>query len=109
MTLLEVANQFPPCACRFLARKKNGHLPMSHRDLAAASGLSKTKVAELSLRRSWEGVPIDVVEAFSKACGVDLLRPGRTWEYLRRYKRVHLQNATPAQKEFFKRMFTKRE
>lgn len=81
---------------------------MSHRDIATASGLSKTKVAELSLKRSWEGVPIEQVEAFARACGVDLLRPKRALEYLRRAKRVHMQNATPAQKEFFQRMFTTR-
>lgn len=105
MSLLKIANRFPPCACRYLARKKHGHAPMSHRDLAAATGLSKTKVAELSLKRSWDGVPIDQVEVFARACGVDLLRPKRAVEYLRRAKRVHMQNATPAQKEFFLKMF----
>jgi hypothetical protein len=109
MSLLSVANRFPPCLCRFVARKNHGHTPMSHRDIAAASGISKTKVAELSLRRTWDGVPIDEVESFARACGVDFLRPKRVLEYLRKAKRVHIQNATQAQKEFLQRMFTGRE
>jgi hypothetical protein len=108
MTLLEVANRFPPIACRYLARKDHGWTAMSHRDLASASGLSKTKVAELSLRKTWDGVPIDVVVRFSLACGVDLMRPKRTLAYLRRARRMHLQNATPAQKKFFLRLFNQR-
>jgi hypothetical protein len=108
MTLIQLANRVPPCLCRVMARKKNGFAPMSHRDLADASGLSKTKVAELSLRRKWDGVPIDQVEAFARACGVDLMNTKRVKDFLRRAKRVHLQNANPAQKLFFQRLFTGR-
>jgi hypothetical protein len=109
MTIFEIANKFPPCLCRFVARKNHGHTPMSHRDISAASGISKTKVAEISLRRTWEGVPINEVESFARACGVDLLRLKPTLDYLRRGKRVHLKNANPAQKEFLQRMFRGRE
>lgn len=82
---------------------------MSHRDIARASGLSKTKVAELSLKRSWEGVAIEDVDAFARACGVDLMNKKRVAEYIRHAKRVHLQNATPVQKKFFERLFSGRE
>jgi hypothetical protein len=108
MNLLQLADRFPPAVCRYLARKDHGHSPMSHRDIAKASGLPKTKVAELSLKKSWKGVPIDVVVRFSSACGVDLLRSKKTLSYIRRAKRVHLQNATPAQKKFFIRLFSQR-
>lgn len=81
---------------------------MSHRDIAHASGLAKTKVAELSLKKSWKGVPIDVVVKFSSACGVDLLRSRKTLAYIREAKRAHLKNATPAQKKFFLKLFSQR-
>jgi hypothetical protein len=108
LNILQLADRFPPAVCRYLARKDHGHSPMSHRDIAKASGLPKTKVAELSLKKSWKGVPIDVVVRFSSACGVNLLKTGETRKYVRRYKRVHLQNATPAQKKFFIRLFSQR-
>jgi 3,4-dihydroxy-2-butanone 4-phosphate synthase len=109
MTLFEMAEQFPPAVCRYLARKRNGHTPMSHRDLAKIVGISKSQVAVLSLRKSWKGVPIDVVVKFSSACGVDLMRPSQALKYIRKAKRVHIENASPAQKKFFVRLFTRSE
>ena len=104
MTLLEKANQFPPCVCRFLARKKCGQAPMSSREIAALAGLSKARVDSLSLLSSWKGIPIDTVAAFSKACGVDLLRPAAARKYLKRSKRIHLSNATAKQRQFFQKL-----
>lgn len=108
MTLLEVANKFPPCVCRMLARKKNGHAPLSVREIAQKSGISKSIVATLSMKDSWEGVAIEDVVQFSLACGVDLMRPAETMKYIRRSKRVHLENADPSQKKFFLRLFSAR-
>lgn len=105
MTILEQAEQFPPMICRYLARKAHGHRPMSVRDIAAVSGLSRDVVSRLSMMRSWKGVSIDTVEAFSRACGVDLMRPGLVAKYLKRSKRVHLTRANPQQREFFMRLF----
>jgi hypothetical protein len=107
MTLIEIANRLPPAACRYLARKDHGHTPMSHRDIAQASGLSKSTVAILSLKRSWNGVPIDVVVRFSSACGVDLMNRKKVTRFLRTAKRVHMRNASPQQKKFFQKMFTR--
>lgn len=109
MTLLEIADKFPPCLCRFLARKAHGHQPLSVRELAQLSGLSKSTVAELSLKRSWTGVPIDTVVRFSRACGVNLVAPREARKYLRRARRVHIENANPQQKRFFLRLFTLHE
>lgn len=108
MTLLEIADKFPPCLCRFLARKKHGHQPLSVRDLAELSGLSKSTVAVLSLKRSWKGVPIDVVVRFTEACGVNLMRSAEVRKYIRRSRRVYLENASPQQKRFFLKLFTQR-
>lgn len=109
MTIFDVAEKFPPCLCRCIARKKHGYAPMSVRELAEKSGLSKSRVAELSLKRSWKGIPIDTISAFSLACGVDLMRPHDTIRYLRKSKRAHLERATKAQREFFLKLFTLRE
>lgn len=81
---------------------------MSVRELAEKSGLSKSRVAELSIKRSWKGIPIDTVEAFTRACGVNLMRPSETIWYLRKSKRVHLERATKAQREFFLKLFRSR-
>lgn len=91
-----------------MARKRNGFAPLSVRELAQLSGLSKSTVSELSLKKTWDGVSIDVVVRFSEACGVDLMRPRDAREYLRHSKKVHIENATPKQKRFFLRLFTAR-
>lgn len=105
MNILQIADQFPPCLCRFIARKKNGHAPLSVRELAQKSGLSKSKVATMSLLESWKGIAIEDVLSFSQACGVDLMRPRDARAYLKSSAKVHIQNADPAQKKFFLRLF----
>lgn len=107
-TILDIANKFPPCLCRYLARKNHGHKPLSVREIAQKSGLSKSTVAELAVKETWSGVSIDTVVRFSQACGVDLLRPRDTISYLRRARKVHIENADPIQKKFFLKLFTGR-
>jgi hypothetical protein len=106
MTLLEMVDRFPPILCRYLARRKNGHKPMSVRELSEASGISKSQVANLSLKPTWSGVPIDTVVRFSLACGVDLMRPRDARRYLKTARKAHLRNATPRQRQFFQKMFS---
>lgn len=48
---------------------------MSYRDIAARSKLSKTRVIQISKLDRWDDLPVRVVEAFSLACGVNLLKP----------------------------------
>lgn len=109
MNLFEISEKFPPSLCRFCARKKHGTVPMSHRDLAKASGLSKSKVATLSKRRSWVGIPIDIVIKFSAACGVNLHNPKRAVDFLRRRKKSHILKANGNQRRFFAEIFSQRE
>lgn len=104
MNLLESANRFPPCLCRYVARKDHGLSPLSHRELAKISGLSKSTVATLSLKDSWNGVAIDVVVKFSRACGVDLMRPAAMVAYLRDGKKHHLTKLDKQQRKFFLRL-----
>lgn len=104
MNLFELAEKLPPCVCRLVARKKNGWAPKSCRDIARESGLSVGYVSELSGKKSWRGIPIDVATRFAAACGVDLASPGPTIEFLRRTKKVHLKNAGLAQRRMFIRI-----
>lgn len=105
MTLLEIAERFPPSLCRFVARKSHGQKPMSHSDLAQKSGLSRSYVAIISLRSTWKGIPIDVVQRFSEACGVNLVNPQSAMEFIRRAKKVHIQQCDANQKRFFAKLF----
>lgn len=109
MTLLQIAEKFPPSLCRFCARKKHGLVPMSHRDLAAVSGLCKSTVAKLSKKQSWKGVSIDVVVRFSAACGVDLRNPKRAVDFLKNGKKSHILKAGINQRKFFAEIFSRRE
>lgn len=65
---------FPPIVCRLLARRTqvNGKaVALTDEEIAAASGLSLTKVRSLSWLTSWDDVSVSELRAFSLACGVD--------------------------------------
>lgn len=77
---------------------------MSHREVALKAGLPKTKVEELSVKTSWEGVPVDVVDKFAKGCGVNMTNLKRQIEYVRRRKMAHLRKAPPSQRRMFSKL-----
>lgn len=105
VSLISLANRLPPFICRYVARKKHGHEPLSHTDISKASKLSRSYVAELSRRKNWNGIPIDVVERFSRGCGVNLMVPWKTLEFLRQSKKHHIEGATSAQRRFIFSLF----
>lgn len=107
MTLLEKADRLPPYICRYVARKKHGTEPMSHTDIAKASGLSRSFVAVLSKRRTWKGIPINVIDSFSIACGVNLSTPSETIDFLKNSDKNHLNGASLAQRKFIASLFRK--
>ena len=107
MTFLEKANRFPPYICRYVARKRHGTEPMSHSDLAKASGISRSYIAELSKKKTWKGIPINVVDAFSIACGVNLSNPKETVDFLKHAEKNHLNGATASQRKFIASLFQK--
>jgi hypothetical protein len=88
-TPLEVFDEFPPTLCRYLARKNNGRVKMSHSDIARVSGLERSTVAKLSKRTTWSGLTIDTIQRFSLACGVNLLSTARQKDFFKRRKKVH--------------------
>jgi hypothetical protein len=87
--------------CRLVARKNHGCLPMTTRDIAKISGLSRSAVAKLSKLTTWKTVGTGTMQQFSLACGVSLLRLSRQREFWERRGLVYLTKATPAQRRLF--------
>lgn len=108
--LLARLNKLPPFICRFIARKRaaNAHFsfyePLSHSDIAKRSNLPRSTVADLSVKESWDGVPVNVIDAFAAACGVDLMLPGRHLRWLRLGRFGHLSKGNVQQRRFFNRL-----
>lgn len=74
LNFYEKLRTFPPLVCRLLARRllENGKVrAMTDVELADASGLSTSEVRSLSWKTSWDDVPVDTLQRFSLACGVD--------------------------------------
>lgn len=79
---------------------------MSCQDIADKSGLSKSMVANLAQRDSWDGIPIDTVTKFAMACGVNHLKLERTLDFMRRKPMSHLKRGTRAQRRHFGKLMT---
>lgn len=79
---------------------------MTNLDIARASGLSKSYVVKISALSKWDSLPLDTIEAFSIACGVDLLRTSDQVDFWRRRKKAYLENATTAQRKMFGRLMS---
>lgn len=108
MTLLQQCDLIQPVLCRILARKKHGRSPLSHSEIAKLSGLKKALVAKLSYATTWKGQRIEVIEAFSHACDVNLI--GNARENLRlkerlKAKMMHIHSGNITQKRFYRRLF----
>lgn len=71
--LLEIFNRTPPKICRLLARTRNGLAPLTNQEIAAAAGLARSTIAQLSKRSSWDAVPLGTIMKFATGCGVNLL------------------------------------
>jgi hypothetical protein len=83
--LLEKLDALPPCLVRLIARdpKHPGRrLPLM--DIAKRAGLSYGTTARLSLKRTWGNTPPWIIDAYCAACGVDILHPKRSLQYLKR-------------------------
>ena len=91
MTLTEKLNRMPPFLCRLMARR-NGR-EISNRRLSENSGIPLTTIRRISVRTSWDDVPVAMAQRFSVACGVDLLRQNRSLEYFKRRKFHHIKKS----------------
>lgn len=83
----------PPSLCRLLARDSRREKALTVAQIAKAAGLSTRTVKRLSNRSSWDGLTIEVVFAFSKACGVNLLKPSISKRKFTWTNRVHTHPA----------------
>lgn len=84
MTLLAFADRFPPYLVRLSARQQAGRgraRRMTCREIARASGLSKSLVSRISVQPSWKGF-LDHCDDFCRGCGVDIFsaKVRRRWK-----------------------------
>ncbi len=89
MNLFASAQRITPIECRLLARA--GGYWLTNQQLSERSTLPRSTVRRLSELTSWAGVPVDEADLFSRACGVDLLHPRRSIDYINRRSFAHLK------------------
>lgn len=104
MTLSEKLNRISPKLCRLIARKKNGFAPMTNTEIAAKAGIARSTVAQLSRMDRWDNVTLGTIEAYTGACGINLLQPWRQADFLRRRSLTYMDNASPGQKRMLDRL-----
>lgn len=81
-TLLEQLNSLPPFAVFSLARSTHGKRPRLE-DLAKASGIPERTFVRIARRFTWNNVKAAHIDAFCRACGVDILRQRSQRHFLR--------------------------
>lgn len=100
--LTEFANKFPPALCRLIASR--GKKMISVREIARRSGIPKSTVQKIAFG-TWHGVPVDTIDAYMKACGINPFACKRTLENLRRRTWLRLTRNTPKNKAFFAKLW----
>jgi len=84
--ILDHVNSIPPFVCVAVARV--GHRRKTLREISRDSGLSYRKVERIGRRLSWGSVKLSDADAFSRACGVNLLCQEDVRRYLKRQSGV---------------------
>ena len=107
--LLEQIDRCAPWVCRLVARKSRGRVMMTNSDLACIARLSRSTISKLAKLDSWRSVNGETIQAFSLACGVNLMALKRTKEFLRRRKLVLWKQCTPAQRRMLDRLIGARQ
>lgn len=107
MTILQKLDRLPPCACRLIAKIRNGRgwRGPSHRELETISGIPKSTIAQITFRKTWRGIAIEIVDTFSAACGVDHLNVKRQTYYLRNRKLAHTESGSITQLRMYTRLW----
>ena len=101
-------SRMPPCLCAAVASGRKGRL--SPREISIKSGIPLRSVERLSSQVSWENVKMGVAWRFADACGVDLVRQGRTRNYMKttlRQSSIPLPGLTPRQRAAFNNRMAK--
>jgi transcriptional regulator with XRE-family HTH domain len=102
--LLDKLNQIGPNKCRFLARMEGGRRPISQRQLARRSGLSRATIDRLSHKKRWDDVPLAQVVQFSEGCGIDLLRPKSSVRDKLKRSKQYIARLAPKQRRMYARL-----
>lgn len=101
--------QFPPCIIRLLARKAHGLRPLTHAEIAKASGLAISSVVRISLLSSpasWDRLTLETIKRFLKGCRVDINHMAPHKEFLTKRQWVHIEQCSPQQRKFFQRLLS---
>ena len=101
--ILQQANKCPPWLCRIVARKCRGRRLMTNSDLAIVARMSRSTVSNISKKLNWNTVNGEAIQAFSLACGVNLMSLKRTKEFIKRRKAEIWKRCTPAQRRMVDR------
>jgi len=67
-------DNFPPIACRLLARvvtPTGGTVAKTAKEIAKDAGMTEMEVSSISWHASWDKLTVDELKRFSLACGVD--------------------------------------
>ena len=102
MTITERLNKLPPKLCRFVAHRRRR--PLSNQDISDASGLARSTVVKISKLDRWDNLPLKTIEAFTRACGVDLLAPKRSLYIIRKRAMDYTRNANHQQRKMYQRL-----
>lgn len=103
MTLLEKCNAYPPRIVRLLGA------PATTRQIALRSGIPRSTVHQISLKETWDSVPLGLIERFTMACGVNLVAHKRHRQNLKnRLQRMHrlAKTVQPSQRKLLQRLLT---
>lgn len=99
-SLLKQLDKMAPFVVYALARSQSRRRQRPRLDdLARSAGMSERTFIRIARKFSWGSVKVADVDAFARACGVDLLRQMKTRNYLRHsltYKRP-LAHLSPVQ------------
>jgi len=104
MTYTARFDRIPPRLCRLLARSSNGLRLMTEEEICERSGLSRVRVVQISHMASWSLLRLSDIEAFSHACGVNLLQPKKHLRFLRHRNLSYLDRATVAQRKMLAKL-----
>ena len=104
MGYLKHADMLPPAVCRLVARKAHGRRLKTNEEIAKDGGLYVERVTRLATRTSWEGVPLEDIDAFMTGCGVNPFDRRLTFEYLRKRNIGYINNLKPAQRKLVHRL-----
>lgn len=86
---------------------KRGRLFLSTEEIAQRSGLTVNKVEQIACATSWGEFRLKEIDAFCKACNVDILRPHELIKKLKKIAngKIRLAHLTSQQRDYLSRKY----